>query len=335
MKNRMLIAGALLLAGTLLLAACGNQATPTPTTVPAPTAVPTTEVVTTETTMPVGGVDVAWERVIQPEVAVLARVNGVEIGKDTYLAELKQQIQQVTTQYSLDWNDTDNQSLLASFQDSILQQMVEEELAHQLATAEGIAVTPAEVQVERTAAITNVLSSGQYANWEGFLTAMGYTEADLEKQIDTYLLYQKLLVAHGGPTEAEQIHAAHILVSTEVTGTLVLEELKAGASFADLATKYSEDTGSAAAGGDLGWFPRGVMVTEFEDAAFALNAGETTGLVKTDYGYHIITVLGKEVRALDENTLAQVREENFDIWFEAELGKANIETLVQFAPATS
>ncbi len=334
MKNRMLIACALLLAGALLLAACRSQATPTPTVEPVPTTAPTTEVVTTETALPLGGVDVAWEHVVQPEVEVLARVNGIEIGKDTYLAELKQQIQQVTTQYSLDWNDTDNQSLLASFQDSILQQMVEEELAHQLATAEGIAVTADEVQVERTAAISNVLSSGQYASWEDFLTAMGYTEAGLEKQIDTYLLYQKLVEAHGGPAEAEQIHAAHILVSSEVTGTLVLEELKAGASFADLATKYSEDTGSAAAGGDLGWFPRGVMVTAFEDAAFALNVGETSSLVQSDFGYHIITVLGKEVRALDEDLLAQVREENFSVWFDEEIGKANIETLVQFAPAT-
>lgn len=333
-KTRMIVTCALLLTGALLLAACGSKPTAAPTTTPVPTTAPTAESIATATSLPVGGVDVAWEHVIQPEVDVLARVNGVEITKDAYLTELQQQIQQVTTQYGLDWNDTDNQSLLASFQDSVLGGMVNEELERQLATAEGITVTAAEVELERTSAMTNVLASGYYASWEDFLTAMGYTEASLDKQISTYLLYQKLVVAHGGPAEAEQVHAAHILVTTAETATLVLEKLDAGASFAELATEYSTDTGSAEQGGDLGWFPRGVMVTEFEDAAFALNPGETSGLVETDYGYHIITVLGKEVRALEADILEQVRAENFDAWFEAELENADIETLVQFASPT-
>lgn len=335
MKTRMLIACALLLAGAILLSACGSQATPAPTAAPAPTVAPTTEVLPTETAQAVGGVDVAWEHVIQPEVPVLARVNGVEIGKDAYLTELGQQIQQVTTQYTLDWSDEANQSLLTGFQDQVLEQMVSEELERQLAASEGIAVAPAEVEAELTTAVSNVLSSGQYASWEDFMVAMGWTQPALEQQITTYLLYQKLLVAHGGPEEAEQIHAAHILVTTEQTGTLVLEKLQAGASFADLAAEYSTDTGSAEQGGDLGWFPRGVMVAEFEDAAFALNVGETSDLVATDFGFHIITVLGKEVRALEPDLLDQVRQENFDTWFSAEQAKANIETLVQFAPPGS
>jgi foldase protein PrsA len=335
MKTRILIACTALLVSAVLLVACGSQATPTPTAAPTPTVEPTTQVLPTGTAQPIGGVDVAWEHVIQPEVPILARVNGVELGKDAYLSELRQQIQQVTTEYSLDWNDTENQSLLAGFQDQVLEGMANEELERQLAAAEGITVTADEVQVERTSAISNVLSSGQYASWDAFLAVMGWTEADLEQQVNSYLRYQKLLVAHGGPTEVEQVHAAHILVTTEETGTLVLEKLQAGANFADLAKEYSTDTGSKDQGGDLGWFPRGVMVAEFEEAAFALNIGETSGLVATDYGFHIITVLGKEVRALDEATLEQVRTDNFNTWFDAEKQKANIETLVQFAPASS
>jgi foldase protein PrsA len=335
MKIRMLIACAVLLGGAVLLASCGSQATPVPTAAPTPTVAPTPEVLATATTQTIGGVDVAWEHVIQPEVPVLARVNGVEIGKDTYLLELRQQIQQVTAQYSLDWNDTENQSLLAGFEDQVLEGMVNEELEQQLATAEGITVTPDEVQVERTSAMSNVLSSGQYASWDGFLAAMGWDEAGLEQRIISYLRYQTLLVAHGGPAEVEQIHAAHILVTTEQTGTLVLEKLQAGANFADLAKEYSTDTGSKDQGGDLGWFPRGVMVTAFEEAAFALNPGETSGLVASDYGFHIITLLGKEVRALEGDLLDQARTDNFDTWFEAEKQKANIETLVQFAPPAS
>lgn len=62
-----------------------------------------------------------------------------------------------------------------------------------------------------------------------------------------------------------------------------------GANFADLATKYSEDS-TARSGGDLGWFGRGKMVKEFEDAAFKLGKGQLSGVVKTDFGYHVIYV---------------------------------------------
>src|SRR3989339_1185009 len=65
-------------------------------------------------------------------------------------------------------------------------------------------------------------------------------------------------------------------------------KLKAGEDFSELAKGYSQDTGSAENGGDLGYFAKGDMVKEFEDVAFALPVGETSGIVKTEFGYHII-----------------------------------------------
>ena len=70
----------------------------------------------------------------------------------------------------------------------------------------------------------------------------------------------------------------------------LLEEIRAGADFAELAQEHSQDPGSAEQGGDLGWFRRGDMVREFEDAAFGLFDGQISDLVRTEYGYHIIKV---------------------------------------------
>lgn len=100
----------------------------------------------------------------------------------------------------------------------------------------------------------------------------------------------------------EQIRASHILVKTEKEAQDVLDQLKKGASFEDLAKKYSKDA-SAAKGGDLGWFSKGAMVPEFEKAAFSLKPGQVSGIVQTPYGFHIIKVTGERpagVRSFDE-----------------------------------
>ena len=73
----------------------------------------------------------------------------------------------------------------------------------------------------------------------------------------------------------------------------LLKQLKNGADFAELAKKYSED-GSKDQGGDLGWFTHGQMVPEFDSAAFALKPKELSGVVTSQYGYHIIQVMEKD-----------------------------------------
>lgn len=73
----------------------------------------------------------------------------------------------------------------------------------------------------------------------------------------------------------------------------VLDSLEAGADFSELAKKYSDDSGSAVRGGDLGKVKRGVFVKEFEDAAFVLKPGEISGIVETQFGYHIIKLISK------------------------------------------
>ncbi|MCF6368750.1 peptidylprolyl isomerase [Rhizobium halophilum] len=88
----------------------------------------------------------------------------------------------------------------------------------------------------------------------------------------------------------EEVSARHILVKTEEEANDVIKQLDAGEDFAELAKEKSEDSNKSD-GGDLGWFTKGRMVPEFEEAAFALEKGEYTKTpVKSQFGYHVITL---------------------------------------------
>jgi peptidyl-prolyl cis-trans isomerase C len=92
---------------------------------------------------------------------------------------------------------------------------------------------------------------------------------------------------------ADKIKCSHILVKKQSEALAILERLRKGESFADLAKELSIDKGSGKRGGDLGLFGRGQMVKPFEEAAFKLRKGEfTQEPVKTQYGYHIIKRAG-------------------------------------------
>jgi peptidyl-prolyl cis-trans isomerase D len=107
----------------------------------------------------------------------------------------------------------------------------------------------------------------------------------------------------------ERVHARHILLSTtnkpkdevpkiQAQAEDLLKQIKGGANFADLAKKFSQDPGSAQKGGDLGWVSRGQMVKNFEDTVFSLKENQISGVVTTEYGFHIIQVLEKQAPRL-------------------------------------
>jgi len=186
--------------------------------------------------------------------------------------------------------------------------------------------------------------------------ATGMTEADFRTLIRRDLLREKVYeeVTKDVPTTAEQVHARHILVAVrtpaptptalpegQATPTpdpaaptpaptleprddaqalaLIIEiknKVAAGEDFATLAREYSDDTGSKADGGDLGWFARDAgLVKEFEDAAFKLQPGEVSDPVKTQFGYHLIKVEERDpARELDAYTVSQNKYSAFQKW---------------------
>ena len=107
--------------------------------------------------------------------------------------------------------------------------------------------------------------------------------------------------------EEETVRAAHILVDEEAKAEDLLNQINEGADFHQLASEHSSCP-SGARGGDLGDFGRGQMVPEFEQAAFALNIGEISGVVKSQFGYHLIKLLDKKETVPFTDVLPQIKQ---------------------------
>ena len=113
------------------------------------------------------------------------------------------------------------------------------------------------------------------------------------------------------------MHARHILVSDEEKAREVLRRIEAGERFEDVAAEVSQDPGTKDQGGDLGWFPRGIMVTEFEEAAFALQPGQLSRPVQTQFGYHVIRVDERAAgRPVESDQLEQLKRYALNKWLQ-------------------
>lgn len=259
--------------------------------------------------------------------------------------EDKYYIQLIDAQLQLLQSRLENVGLL------VLEEMIEEELIRQKAAEEGVAVSPEEVQlyIERlfgyernppaptptpvTATLTitetptpspTPMTEEEFRKlYTSFLAILnkeaGISEQEYRDMVAVNLLREKLrqVLADKVPTTAEQVHVRHILLDSEEEARKVLEELKQGADFAELARKYSKDEETRENGGDLGWLPKGEMEPAFDAAAFSLKVGEISDVIRTSRGYHIIKVEGHEMdRELDPEYLARRKAAALDEWLQ-------------------
>lgn len=158
------------------------------------------------------------------------------------------------------------------------------------------------------------------------LSQLNFTKDDLRAYFHDRLIIQKFFeqLTKDTPTTQEQVWARHILVQNEAEALLLYDRLMKGDNFIVLAAEASLDTSNKDSGGDLGWFGRGTMVPEFEDAAFLLKVGEISPPVKTDFGYHIIQVLGHEERPLDADGYQAARQQEFQTWLDAKKAEIGV-----------
>ncbi len=181
-----------------------------------------------------------------------------------------------------------------------------------------------------------------YFNYKDYLKEIKITDDKLK---DYYALHKKEY------EKPERVKASHILIQADASPTSptgltdeaakklasdLLARLKAGEDFAALAKKYSADPGSRSKGGDLDWFSKGAMVPEFEKAAFALKKGGLSDVVKTQFGYHIIKVTGRDegfsptFDKVKDKVLAEIQKQQG-----MELARKRAEAFVSAAKSTA
>lgn len=155
----------------------------------------------------------------------------------------------------------------------------------------------------------------------------GLKEEDYRSSVESYLYRQKLTEELSKDLEPmqEKVWAQHILVATEEEAKAIKEKLAAGTEWYDLAAELSTDTTNKDMGGDLGWFARGAMVAEFENAAFGLEVGATSEPVQTQFGWHIIRVLGHDSLPVDNQTFESMKQEALSNWLIEQRVNAKIE----------
>jgi parvulin-like peptidyl-prolyl isomerase len=154
----------------------------------------------------------------------------------------------------------------------------------------------------------------------------GFSEADVRQLFKDDLYRNKLYaeITKNVPYSAEEVWARHILVADEATANTVRNQLIRGGDWTALAAEFSSDTGSSSIGGDLGWFPRGRMVAEFENSAFNLEVGEISQPVQSQFGYHIIQVIGHDERPLSAEEYKAQTDKFFNEWVAEKKAKSDL-----------
>jgi parvulin-like peptidyl-prolyl isomerase len=168
-------------------------------------------------------------------------------------------------------------------------------------------------------------------NIDALTEQTGIDEAALRALLESEILREKLaasVTADLQPFE-DQVWARHILVADEPAALIVYDRLMKGEDFAVLAAEFGTD-GTKDTGGDLGWFGRGQMDADFENAVYALSIGEISQPVKTQFGYHIIQVIGHEERPLNGDQFAQFKNTAFTEFLTTLREAATIENYTDF-----
>ena len=240
-----------------------------------------------------------------------AAVNGEYITITEFQAELER-YKAAQTALGLSFTDEDANK-------AVLEDMIAQVLLSQAARAENFEVTDADLQSRIDALVSQLGSADALTQWQ---SAHGYDDASfrlvLKRSIEAAWMRDKIVAAV--PTSAEQIHLRQILTYNEADAQSALAELNAGTDFDELAAQYDPVTA-----GELGWVPQGYLLDpKADEAVFALQTGQVSGIISTDAGFHIFKAIERGDHALSPDALLAMQEHALQNWVADQRAKSEI-----------
>lgn len=264
-----------------------------------------------------------------PDPPIAARVNGEPI----YLADYERALVQYEADLraqGVDPESDEGLQDLAHARTWILNVMIEQVLTEQAADQAGVVVTDEDVD----AYVADMIE--EYGGEEAFdarLAELGDTRESAWQKSRSGLIGMVMMerITEAVPTKAKHVHARHILVDTEQEAQSLLDQLQAGADFVALAQAYSHDSSTKETGGDLGFFPRGILVApEVEDVAFSLGPGQISDVVASALGYHILQVIEvKPDLEISPENRRLLQDQAVQKWIEELWAEADVEVFVE------
>lgn len=228
-----------------------------------------------------------------------------------YLFELSS-IKKFYSSQKQDLNSDEGKKRLAELKGELLKQLEDNQIIRQEAAKERITVTQKEVNDEYNKLVEN--AGGPDKVKETLTNLYGWTIPQFKEKVRFSLIQKKL--ADKISNDPSRNGAAKQKAED------IANQVKGGADFAELAKKNSEDS-SASNGGDLGFIEKGQTVPEFEDAAFKLEPGQVSGVVKTQFGYHIIKVTEKQDSKVRVSHIL-IKGVDLESWLQEQRDKAKI-----------
>ena len=284
----------------------------------------------------------------------VATVDGARVPKGDYDRLVEQTKKQYAQRFNVDFASAQGKQMETDLRGGIMNQLVERELIRAEAKRRNLTV-PEEAFNAKVAELKKGFKDE--AEFQAQLKSNGLDAAEFERQVRDMQLVERVVDAVTSDTKVtdaevrayydqnrkmydrpEEVRARHVLVKDDAIAKMVEQKARAGADFAALAKEYSEDPGSKGEGGDLGYFGRGKMVKEFEEAAFSTAPGKLSKLVKTRFGWHLLKIEDKKAprtQGFDEvkdeirqNLATERRRGAFVQW----LGKRKAEAKVEYKP---
>jgi len=313
-----MLIGLVLASLTILVACTSPVATPAQVATTAPSQAQTDEPAPASPTSPPA----------EPQAAL---VNGTPI----LMSDYEHQVAQYEASLAAagqDPNTPEGQATLAEGRAWVLEIMIEQVLIEHAAKEAGVTVTNEALDATIQSLYDEI---GQKA-FEDWLANEGMSLDEMRERLRGDMIATQMAnqIAESVPTHSEHIQARHILVPTEEEAKQILSQLQAGGDFVSLARTYSQDISTRDTGGDLGYFPKGILTSpEVEAAAFALQPGQISAVIPSSLGYHIVQVVQRnpDMEISPEN-LRLLRDKAVQEWLDGLRAAADIQRFVSSTP---